>query len=160
MLEQDSQKMKCRLTEDQGQDGNMTSTNSSNLLKKRQKLYRKQQPHQQNMDQLPVRCNPPCGVAQEDLLKPVIGSEVCVVGGGLEQKGRTWVRHIKEWSMEHVAHRLQHIPNLSRQALESHAGACDGQRCPTLRKMCVRRGVLSSLTVACTTFANDCTRNL
>ena len=31
-------------------------------------------------------CNPPCGVAQGDLLIPVTGSEVCVVAGGVEQK--------------------------------------------------------------------------
>ena len=34
-------------------------------------------------------CNPPCRVAQGDLLIPVIGSEVCVVGGGVEQKEGT-----------------------------------------------------------------------
>ena len=31
--------------------------------------------------------------------------------------------------------------------LEPHAGACDGQVCVTLRKMCVRRGVLSSCSI-------------
>ena len=53
--------------------------------------------------------------------------------------------------------------NTSQTCLEPHACACDGQRCATLttlRKMCVRRGVLSSLTVTCTTFSDVCTRHL
>ena len=40
-----------------------------------------------------AKLNLPYRVAQGDHLIPVIGSEVCVVGGG------KWVRHIKEWSM-------------------------------------------------------------
>ena len=42
------------------------------------------------------------GVAQGDLLIPVIGSAVGVDGGGVESKRRQWVKHIKECSMKHV----------------------------------------------------------
>ena len=47
-------------------------------------------------------CNPPCGVAQGDLLIPDTGCAVGADGGGVGTKGRKWVRHIKEWSMKHV----------------------------------------------------------
>ena len=40
--------------------------------------------------------NPPCGVAQEGLLIPVIGS---AVGG---TKRWQWVRHVEEWSIKHA----------------------------------------------------------
>ena len=35
-----------------------------------------------------ANCNPPCGVAQGDLIIPIIGSAVGVDGGGVEQKER------------------------------------------------------------------------
>ena len=52
---------------------------------------------------------PPCGVAQGDLLIPVISSDIsseCGVDGGgggrFGTKGWKWVRHIYEWLMKHV----------------------------------------------------------
>ena len=45
---------------------------------------------------------PSSGVAQGDLLIPAMGSAGGADGGGVEQKGRKWVRHIKEWPMKHV----------------------------------------------------------
>ena len=70
-------------------------------------------------------------------------SEVGVDGGGAEQKEGNGQAHQEmvdetcgEWMTFKMRKGATH-PDLSRQALEPHASACDCQICATLRNMCV-----------------------
>ena len=71
-------------------------------------------------------CNPPCGMAQGDLLIPVVGIEVCVVGSGVEKRkemGQARQEVVDETCCAWMTFKMR--KGATHTKLEPHAGACD-----------------------------------